>query len=238
MLVRISHINVELENISPSVIELMKPFAAEGTPDFSVSIQPGDIESEREWYADMLEKKGIKNVIVPELHLEMSVLRRKVRSRTPLFGALGIHGSAIAVDGMAYVFTANSGTGKSTHTRLWREMLGEHAVMVNDDKPMLRVDDGITTVYGSPWTGKHKIGSNTQAPVRAICFLERSMDNWIREIPRHEAFPDLFHAIFRPADPVALARTMELLEKMDVRYYRLGCNMEPEAARVAYEGMR
>ena len=110
--------------------------------------------------------------------------------------------------------------------------------MVNDDKPMLRVTEDQTLACGSPWRGKHRIGGNLQVPVKAICFLERSETNWIREISKKEAYPEIIRQIFRPEDPLAMMKVMELVGKMKVRYYALGCNMDPEAARVAYQGMK
>ena len=151
-----------------------------------------------------------------------------------------MHASAIAVDGEAFLFTAPSGTGKSTHVRLWRELLGERAVMINDDKPLLRVADGKATVFGSPWNGKHRLGANTSAPVRAICFLERSTENRIREVPPAEIYPGLLAQTYRPENAEALLRTLKLLKRLQqcVRFYRLGCNMNPDAAVLSYQRMK
>ena len=77
------------------------------------------------------------------------------------------------MDGQAVLFTAKSGTGKSTHTKLWRDLFGERAVMVNDDKPLLRIlKDGVL-VCGTPWDGKHRLSTNCALPLKAICILER-----------------------------------------------------------------
>lgn len=79
--------------------------------------------------------------------LEETAVYRKIADKMVDYDTFVFHGSVIAVEGQAYLFTAKSGTGKSTHTRLWREMLGDKAVMVNDDKPMLRVtESGVTAV--------------------------------------------------------------------------------------------
>ena len=66
------------------------------------------------------------------------------------------------------MFTAPSGTGKSTHARLWREAFGERVVMINDDKPLLLVRPEGVTVYGTPFRGKHGLGGDRSAPLRAI----------------------------------------------------------------------
>ena len=89
------------------------------------------------------------------------------------------HGSVIAVDGIGYLFTAKSGTGKSTHTRLWREYFGDRAAMVNDDKPLLKITDSSVIAYGTPYNGKHRLGTNISVPLKAICILTRAADNHI-----------------------------------------------------------
>ena len=150
------------------------------------------------------------------------------------------HGSAVAVDGAAYLFTARSGTGKSTHTRLWREMLGDRAVMVNDDKPLIRLTEDGAVVYGTPWNGKHRLGTNISVPLKAVCILERAKQNTIRAITREEAFPMLIQQSYRPLDPAALAKTLSLVDRLSrtVSLYRLGCNMDPEAAELSYNIMK
>lgn len=90
--------------------------------------------------------------------------------------------SAVALDGQAYLFTAPSGTGKSTHTRLWREVFGERAVMVNDDKPLIQVREDAIYVCGTPWNGKHNLDSNQKVPIKGICLLERGTVNHIETI--------------------------------------------------------
>ena len=212
-------------------------FRAEGRPDFTIRITPADMEREAVEFAKV-DRRLNRSLDRPASLLEFIAFHRKLNEKAPFYRVFSFHGSAVAMDGEAYLFTARSGTGKSTHTRLWREAFGDRAVMVNDDKPMLRVTEQETLVCGTPWNGKHKLGSNIDMPLKAICFLERSEQNWIREAEKGEILPRLFPQILRPDDPAAVARIMEMLDSMHVRYYRLGCNMDPEAARISYEGMQ
>ena len=112
--------------------------------------------------------------------------------------------------------------------------------MINDDKPLLRVADGKATVFGSPWNGKHRLGTNTSAPVRAVCFLERSAENRIRELPPAETCPAMLAQTYRPENAEALLRTLNLLKRLQqcVRFYHLGCNMNPDAAVLSYQRMK
>ena len=162
-------------------------YLCEGEPDFSVAITPEDISYELEVAVREREMEGLPDRIMPEPLLERTALQRKIAEKLFAYDTMLFHGSVIAVDGNAYLFTAKSGTGKSTHTRLWREMLGDRAVMVNDDKPFLRMLEDQVLVCGSPWNGKHGLGSNVDVPLKAICILERGQQNEICRIPANQA---------------------------------------------------
>ena len=209
-----------------------KDYLTDETPAFSVEVTPEDIAYER--------GKADLEYHYTDAYLETLALYRKVSAGLLNYDTLLFHGSAIAVDGQAYLFTAVSGTGKSTHTRLWRELFGERAVMVNDDKPLLRVTEQGATVFGTPWDGKHHLSTNTAVPLKAICILERSQTNHIEPVTAREAWPILMQQSSRPADPVKLKQVMCLIDRLsaNVKLYRLGCNMEQEAAVTAYEGMQ
>ena len=207
--------------------------------DFSLAITPENIEYEKQKSAEEDAAMGIQTRPFKDEYLETLAVYRKICDRMPERDTFLFHCSAVALDGKAYLFTAPSGTGKSTHTRLWREVFGDRAVMINDDKPLLRVTSDSVFVYGTPWDGKHRLSTNTVAPVAGICLLERGEENDVERIAKEEAFPRLLQQTYRPQSPVALMKTMALLDEVasNVPLYKLRCNMEPEAARVAYEGM-
>ena len=156
----------------------------------------------------------------------------------PSYDTILFHGSVVAVDGVAYLFAAASGTGKSTHVSLWRKFFGERAVMVNDDKPLLHIGD-VVTAYGTPYDGKHRLSNKIAVPLKAICILTRASENSIVKITKAEAYTMLLQQAYRPNDIFALQKTLTLVDNMaeKVELYRLGCNMDIEAAKVAYEGM-
>ncbi len=176
--------------------------------------------------------------ISPE-NAEWLALHRKIAASLLQFDTLLFHGSAIAVDGAAYLFSAPSGTGKSTHTALWRHILAGRAVMVNDDKPLLRFSEDQILVCGSPWDGKHHLSQNICVPLRAIAVLSRANENSIVPLSSQAALPHLSQQSFRPKNPAALARSFELICRLSNTYavYDLKCNMQPEAARMSYEKM-
>lgn len=198
-----------------------------------------DIFYEREKSRREDELEGIPPREFSDEYLEFIAIQRKVAELLFEHDTLLFHGSVIAVDGEAYLFTAKSGTGKSTHTRLWRELFGDRAVMINDDKPFLKMTEDSVVAYGSPWNGKHGLGTNTSAPLKAICILERGGKNRIREIPAGEALTILFQQSNRPQNRALMPKYMDLVDQLSrkVKFYRLQCNMDPEAARVSYEAM-
>lgn len=206
-------------------------------PDFAVAITPDDIDLEREKSARTDRAEGVPVRNVPDAQLEITAIQRKIAEELFAHNVLLFHGSVVAVDGEAYLFTAKSGTGKSTHTRLWRELLGDRAVMVNDDKPFLRVARDGVLACGSPWNGKHRLGANISVPLKAICVLERSEENRITRVPAAQALFMLLQQSNRPADGKLLPKYLELVDAVAVRvdFYRLQCNMDMEAAAMAYE---
>ena len=214
-------------------------FLCERTADFAVEISVDDLRFERERSArtDRLEGKAVRRV--SDVYLETLALQRKLAEALFEHHTLLFHGSVVAVDGEGYLFTARSGTGKSTHTRLWREAFGDRAVMINDDKPFLRLEEERTLAYGSPWRGKHGLGTNGCAPLKAICILERGAKNKIRPISATETLPMLMQQSHRPGKAEHYPVYMELLDRLAgaTAFYRLECNMEPQAAIVAYEAM-
>lgn len=236
---RIGGRRIAIQSLFSRVHNYCQDYACEGAADLTVSVTRADIDYERERSAreDRAEGRVVREY--PDAYLEELAVYRKIAEWMPGRDTFLFHGSAIAVDGVTYLFTAKSGTGKSTHARLWRELLGERAEMVNDDKPLIRVTEtGEAVVYGTPWNGKHRLGSNISVPLKAICVLERSAENHIGKIDRAEALPTLLQQAYRPADPAALAKTLALIDRMKVEYYRLGCNMEIGAAELAYNTMK
>ncbi len=233
-------LNIGVESQFEAVHEMCRGYRTEVGPDFAVSTTPADIEFERAKSAaeDRAEGHAVREYKDP--YLETLAVYRKIAERLPEYGGFLIHGSCIAVDGQAYLFTAKSGTGKSTHARLWMRLLGEKAQYINDDKPLVRFRDGVPLIYGTPWDGKHHLSTNMSAPLRAVCILERAAENHIEKISAAEAYPMLVQQTYRPADPLALAKTLQLLDALGkaVSFYRLGCNMEPQAAEVSFAAMR
>ena len=220
---------VEVNSLNQAVHDYCAAYISDAPVDFSVATTQADIDYER----SRAEHPGY-----PDSYLEELAVYRKISEKMPYYDTILFHGSVVAVDGAAYLFTAASGTGKSTHVALWRKYFGERAVMVNDDKPLLHIGD-VVTAYGTPYDGKHKLSNRIAVPLKAICILTRASGNSIVPVTKDEAYTMLLQQAYRPNDVFALQKTLALIDKMagKVELYRLGCNMDLEAAKVAYEGM-
>lgn len=238
---------IEINNLYPYIEQYCKNYIStdcECKSDFIIGISDTDIEYERRKSEAEDKKEGIPIRYFTDEYLETLAVYRKIAEQMLSYDTILFHGSVIAVDGCGYLFTAKSGTGKSTHARLWRETFGDRAVMVNDDKPLLRITKEGVIAYGTPWDGKHRLSSNTSVPLKGICILERSAKNHIVRLDSKEqlrsAYPMMVQQTHKSSNPSSARRTMELIDRLmdDVPIYRLSCNMEPEAAKIAYEGMQ
>lgn len=230
--------NVGIASLFAEIHELCALYRTDDRPDFTVQTTPADIRYEQEKSAREEALQGLPPRSFSDAYLETLAVYRKIAERMPAFDTFLFHGSAIAVDGCAYVFTAKSGTGKSTHAALWRKMLGKDAVMVNDDKPLIRVTEREAIVYGTPWDGKHRLSSNISVPLKAICILSRADENRMEQVSYEDALPMLMQQAYRPADPAALMKTLQLIDGLNVSFYRLSCNMDISAAELSYRTMK
>ena len=237
---RFADINVQIKAVHPDVFLLCSEYSVCGPAELSIETAQADIDFERERSAREDETEGIPVRHYSDGYLETLAVYRKIAEKMPEYDTFLFHGSCVAVDGSGYLFTAKSGTGKSTHTRLWRDLLGERAVMINDDKPLIRVTDSGAAVYGTPWDGKHRLSTNTSVPLKAIGILGRAKENTIRPVTVEEAYPMLLQQAYRPADRDAMEKTMTLIDRLaaKVSLWRLGCNMDIEAARIAFDAMK
>ena len=231
---------IEVTSIYEKVHSYCKDYVTDEPSDFSVSINSDDIAYEKQKSDSEYAYEGLPLPDFSDELLEETAVYRKIAEQMPLYDTFVFHGSVIAVDGAGYLFTAKSGTGKSTHTRLWREYFGDKAVMINDDKPLLKIADSGVIAYGTPYNGKHHLGCNMSVPLKAICLLTRGEKNSIVRIDKSEAYAMLLQQVYRPQDPLQMAKTLKLVDKLaaNTELYRLACNMDIEAAEVAYNAMK
>ena len=222
-----------------STREYCRPYLTDKEPDFFVTVVPEDLTHEQQLLDQEAVEEGLKFRKFKEPFLERSTIQRKVADYLLGRDTLMVHGSTVAVDGTAYLFTAPCGTGKSTHTRLWRERFGDRAVMVNDDKPFLRISSDGVLAYGSPWSGKHGLATNICVPLRGICLLHRGAENQIKGAEVKDIIEFLYHQTHISDDDSLARNARALVGRLAelVPLWEMYCNRNPEAAEVAYGAM-
>ena len=231
--------NVGVRALFDETKEFCREYLTDGAPAFVIETTQDDVAYERKTSDQTAIAEGRKPYPFPDDYLETLAVYRKVADGLSAYDTILFHGSVIAVDGEAYLFTAPSGTGKSTHARLWRKLLGERAYMVNDDKPLLKISDSGVLAYGTPWDGKHHLSRNVSVPLKAICLLQRGERNAIAPCAPAEVYPNILGQTYRPKEAESMLRVLNLVDRMvqGVSLYKLYCNMDPDAARVSYEAM-
>lgn len=229
IVINIAGIPVGVDNRFKYIEALARDYQCDEAPVFTVRADDSKIARER-------EASGAE---FSDGYLESIVVFREIAERIPEFDAVVFHGAILARDGEAYAFTAKSGVGKTTHTRLWLSEFGDEVHYINGDKPIIRLIDGVPYAFGTPWRGKEGYGVNESCPLAAIALLERAENNSAERINRDEGTLRLVRQIYIPKNPVCAALAMRVADKIlsGVRFVELKCNMDPEAAHVAARAM-
>lgn len=228
-LYRIAELNIQMDPVYPETIDRLAPYLTDSTTvDFAV-------ECDEEGFAAFSQHSPFPDR--PDMnegpYLYTKICRVILRDYNGFF----FHSSALELDGEGYLFTALSGTGKSTHTRNWRRYFGDRVTMINDDKPIIRKINGVFCVCGTPWMGKSNIGCNKIAPIKAIYVLQRGETNHAEKIGASTVLKQLFEATLLPNNKENMARLLNLFNDLfsEVNLFLLTCNKDVDAARVAYE---
>lgn len=232
--------SIKITSYTEEIHQICKSYETTKKVEHSLIINGDDLQNEENANKRMqIRENGAYSFKPSDSYLETLAVQRKLSTWLLSQNVLLFHASAIAVDGKCYLFTAKSGTGKSTHTRLWRELLGDRAIMVNDDKPFLGITPEGITVFGSPWDGKHHLSTNTAVPLHSICIVTRGEQNQITSITGKEALHTLMEQSFMPEDPFLRLKVLDMINEIckQIPLYRMACNMELDAARMSYEMM-
>ena len=237
--IQIARLVTRVHPMFSSTRDYCRSYLSELAPEFDVVVTAQDLVREQELAELEAMEEGLRLRKFSDPFLERAVIQRKIARELLRRNTILLHGSTVAVDGAAYLFTAPCGTGKSTHTRLWREALGDRAVMVNDDRAFLRISDDGVIAYGSPWSGKHGLDSNIALPIKGICFLRRGPENAICRAQGAECIRELQHQCFLPEDTPGqdLARTLVEQLSRQAALWQMECTKDPAAARLAHQAM-
>lgn len=228
-LYRMADLNIDIQNEHDYTTRLCRAYRVheEGKADLTAHADPSEYEIDRKTLPAATEG-----------YLEALSIYRSIAHQLLEYDGFILHASVIERDGRAYAFCAKSGTGKTTHCRLWLDSFPD-ARIINGDKPLLRFVDGGLYIYGTPWCGKEFYHVNTRAPLAGLCFIERAPDNSIVRLSKTEAVTRLFPQLLMPKQEQAVTRLLELAGRMidTIPAFVLKCNMEKEAALVSYEAL-
>jgi hypothetical protein len=225
----IAGLTVGIDNRYPYLERLCAEYTVEGEPLFTVSVTDEEIEKER-------RDSGLA---ASDEYFESIVAYRKIGDRIPAYDAVVFHGAVLNYCGKAFLFTARSGVGKTTHTRLWLKCFGDKVHYLNGDKPVLRFIDGVPYACGTPFKGKERYGINETAPLCGIVFVERGEVNECFSVEPEDAVIKLVTQLYVPKKGLEALSALSIADKLigNVPFIGLRCNMDDEAARVALAGL-
>ena len=223
-----------------STPQFFRSYLTEETADFAIVVTTEDLVFEQAELDEEAWVDGFRRRQFTDPFLERTAIQRAFAEHLLEKNTLLLHGSAVAVDGEGFLFMARSGTGKSTHTRFWREVFGVRAVMVNDDKPFLRITSDGVTMFGSPWSGKHGLDTNIAVPLKGICLLERGAENVIVPLDAQALLPMLRHQSYQPLTEARRLVGEGLIERLaaQVPLWHMTCTKDSQAAQIAYDTMK
>ena len=211
--------------------------------DIVVTVTNNDLENEKliyrnvyGYYNDDIEKSELSLE-----DLEIISIYRKISIEMLSFNIFLMHGAVVSTRGNGYMFSASSGVGKTTRTRLWMQNIPD-SIIVNGDKPLLKVTDDSLYAFGTPWCGKEGWNTNVRVRLKAIFLVERAQDDRdsiVREISFTDAFLNLLMLTYRPTNQIQMSKTLQLLKAIEgkVRFYQFRSKPTADAIRMAYEAV-
>jgi len=173
-------------------------------------------------------------------YCEGACLYRSIAEQLPTIDGFVFHGAAVEIEGKGVIFTAPSGTGKTTHISLLMKNYPDGVKIINGDKPIIRKIDGEWRIFSTPWAGKEGWKRNVSAPLCAIVIVNRAPENSIEEISPLSCFEEIMGQIYLPRSADSRLLTFDLLDEMagKTKFYRLNCNMEDAAADTSYNALK
>lgn len=237
--IEIAGLVTEVQPLFVSTRDYCAAYLTERETDLFIVVSEADLAYEQEMFEQEAIDEGLRIRKFTGPFLERASMQRRIAYELLNRDTILLHGSTVGVDGSAYLFTAPCGTGKSTHTRLWRETFGDRAVMVNDDKTFLRITKDGVFAYGSPWSGKHGLHTNICLPLKGICFLQRGQENLIRRALPADCVAELRHQCMIPEDAAGCIHAHALIDELMrlVPLWELECTKDSAAALVSYNAM-
>ena len=231
---------IEIECHNRTVFRQCKDYLCEfDSPDLRIAVPMDELEAGASELPPI--EKFYKGAATTRFYgiIESLLVYEKIAEEMISYNTILMHGAAVAYNGAAYIFIAPSGVGKTTRIKIWLDTYPD-SIVINGDKPLIRVDESKAVAYGTPWCGKEGWNTNTKAPIDSIFLLERVNDgeeSSIEDISIEQAFPILLQQTYRPKDVKKMIKTIQILKALDgkVKIYRFRSKPSREAICLAYE---
>ena len=233
--IRLAKKNIGIHSVNSRIYKSCKDYLTDeqAKPDIEIRINEEMLIREAE------RIKGNDGEDLTLRDVEDLLIHRFIAEALLEYNTILMHGAVVSAGERAYLFTAKSGTGKTTHVQKWLEKV-ESAFIVNGDKPLIILDENGAFACGTPWCGKEHYGRNTIVPLNSIILMERCDHNHIEEIPFKSAFPLLLQQTYQPADADKMRKTLALMMKLkdSVHIYRFYFdNFQDNCFQVAFDGL-
>lgn len=228
---KIADLIVEMNPKFNNTLELAKPFVYDGSREADFELKVSDK------YLDQLMLKAAEGVNIEQMeNFAFSGIFNRAAIK---YGTMLVHSSALIYDGGAYLFSGESGVGKSTHTRLWLKAFGDKVHIMNDDKPVVKLYDDKAVAFGTPFDGGSGIALNESYPLKAIIFVERGEENSVRVPENKEIIQKLYFQTARMVNRETAEKMLTNIERILslTKFYVLSCNMDISAAHTAYNSI-
>ena len=219
---------LQIRSFNESTKRYCVDFLTDEEPDYIITMTQEDLENES-------SNSNNGQVYVNE---EISALYRRIADLFVEDDIVVFHSSAIAVGGHGFLITARSGVGKSTHAKLLEQYIGDSFKYINDDKPLLKVEENNATVYSTPWNGKERRGNNISAPLKAIIFLNRGETNTFKKIDnKEEIYIKMLSQIYLPKEKSKREKALKIADLLlkNINFYEINVTKDVESAKMTYE---
>lgn len=209
-------------------------------PDLDLYISYDDILGERIRDIKVKSWDGSIPDDYPDSYLELLAIYRKVAEYMLDNNILLMHGSVIAYKGQGVLFIADSGVGKSTHSANWISTFKQDVVLINDDKPLVKIGEDEIRIYGTPWSGKRGLNTNTSAPLKLIYKLDRGEETRVSDLSKDDILKILIKQSFISDKQSRILLTLGLIDKLmkQVPVKELECTIDESSSYVACQGLR
>lgn len=226
--VEFAKLNIEVNCNYDYSPHFCRDYLTEGKPDFSVTVSESDIDEEIA-SSQYSPKRG---------YAESICVYREIAKQLPFYNRMVFHGAVISYNGKGFLFTAPSGTGKTTHISLWKQYI-EGVDIVNGDKPIIQIENNTATAYATPYSGKEGYQNHGSINLSGMCIIRRGKENKIQRVSAGSVLSDIMNQIYMPYDTEAVVKTLELLDALLKCFpvYVLECDISEEAVKTSFEAL-